>query len=110
MSNQGNNYKGTMKKILILLLLLLFACAGSLFDKGGYASDEFISFGTPNKDFCTDKCEKYGILRYGQIDIEKPSVTINNRKYVEPWCFCMEICLQLDEPYCKEDSTNTNIK
>ena len=50
--------------------MLLFSCAGSLFDQGGYASDEFISFGTPDKDFCTNKCEKYGILKYGQIDIE----------------------------------------
>ena len=43
-----------------------------------------------------------------QIDIDKPFVIVDDRKYIEPWCFCMEFCLRLDEPYCNEDSTKTN--
>ena len=43
-----------------------------------------------------------------QIDIDKLFVIVDDRKYVEPWCFCMEFCLRLDEPYCNEDSTKTN--
>ena len=35
-------------------------------------------------------------------------VTVDDRKYYNPWCICMESCLQLEEPFCDEDSTNTN--
>ena len=97
-----------MKKLILLLTLLLLPSCVNLFKQGAHISDEFVLMGTPDKDYCENKCEKYGILKYGQIDIENPSVIIDNRKYVEPWCFCMELCLQLDVPYCKEDSTDTN--
>ena len=98
-----------MKKlILIAVIPLLLPSCVNLLTKGAHISDEFVVIGTPDKDYCENKCEKYGILKYGQIDIDKPSVKVDNREYVDPWCFCMEFCLQLEKPYCKEDSTNNN--
>ena len=99
-----------MKQLLIIItiIILLPSCA-KLFQEGGHiSSDGFIYLGEPTKDFCKSKCEKYAIKKYNQIDIDKPFVIVDDRKYVDPWCFCMEVCLRLDEPYCNEDSTNTN--
>ena len=99
-----------MKKMLITIVItmLLPSCA-KLFQEGWMiSSDGFIYLGEPTKDFCESNCEKYAIKKYNQIDIDKPFVIVDDRKYVEPWCFCMESCLRLDKPYCNEDSTNTN--
>ena len=99
-----------MKKLLIIITItiLLPSCA-KLFQEGGViSSDGFIYLGEADKDFCESNCEKYAIKKYNKIDIDKPFVIVDDRKYVEPWCFCMESCLRLDKPYCNEDSTNTN--
>ena len=99
-----------MKKMLITIVItmLLPSCA-KLFQEGWMiSSDGFIYLGEPTKDFCESNCEKYAIKKYNQIDINKLFVIVDDRKYVEPWCFCMESCLRLDKPYCNEDSTNTN--
>ena len=94
-----------MKKLLSLLLPILFflpSCSNIFFTHGS------VSIGKPPQSHCEDRCEQYGIKKYGQIDIDKPSVKVGDRKYVDPWCFCMEFCLQLEEPFCNEDSTDTN--
>jgi len=99
-----------MKKLIIIITIaiLLPSCA-KLFKEGGMIStDGFIYMGESTKEYCESNCEKYAIKKYNQIDIDKPFVIVDNRKYVEPWCFCMESCLRLDEPYCNEDSTSTN--
>ena len=88
--------------------MLLPSCA-KLFQEGWMiSSDGIIYLGEPTKDFCESNSEKYAIKKYNQIDINKQFVIVDDRKYVEPWCFCMESCLRLDKPYCNEDSTNTN--
>jgi len=98
-----------MKKLIFILsMFILLPSCSNLFQSGGYITDDFISLGKPDKSYCENRCEKYGIKKYGQIDIEKPSVIVDDKKYVDPWCFCMEYCLQLDEPYCNEDTTDTN--
>ena len=99
-----------MKKLLIIITItiLLPSCA-KLFQEGGYtSSDGFIYLGEPDKPFCEKRCEKYGIKKYGQIHIDKVFVTVDDRKYFDPWCICMESCLRLDETYCNTDSTDTN--
>ena len=99
-----------MKKLLIIITItiLLPSCA-KLFQEGGtISSDGFIYLGEPTQDYCESNCEKYAIKKYNQIDIDKPFVIVDDRKYIEPWCFCMEFCLRLDEPYCSEDSTSSN--
>ena len=99
-----------MKKLLIIITItiLLPSCA-KLFKEGGMIStDGCIYMGESTKDFCASNCEKYAIKKYNQIDIDKPFVIVDDRKYVEPWCFCMEFCLRLDEPYCNTDSKDTN--
>ena len=98
-----------MKKLLLFTVTLyLFTSCSHLWTPGSHVSTEFISMGVPDKSYCMEKCEKYGTLKYGQIDIDKPSVKVDNREYVDPWCFCMEFCLKLEKTYCEEDSTNTN--
>ena len=98
-----------MKKLLTIVIIILLPSCAKLFQEGGMiSSDGFIYLGEADKDFCESNCEKYAIKKYNNIDIDKPFVIVDDRKYVEPWCFCMEFCLRLDEPYCNEDSTNTN--
>ena len=98
-----------MKKlILFTITLFLLPSCSNLFQSGGYITNDFVSLGKPDKSYCENRCEQYGIKKYGQIDIDKPSVKVGDRKYVDPWCFCMEFCLQLEEPFCNEDSTDTN--
>ena len=98
-----------MKKlILIISIFILLPSCTHLWQSGSTISDDFVYMGKPDKSFCLTRCEKYGIKKYGQIHIDKAFVTVDDRKYFDPWCICMESCLQLDAPYCKEDSTVTN--
>ena len=94
-----------MKKLILLGLLILLS---SCYEIGKMLDEKLNIESNNNQSHCENRCEKYGTKKYGQIDIDKPSVTVDDKKYVEPWCFCMEVCLQLEEPYCNEDSTKSN--
>ena len=97
------------KLIFTISIIILFTSCAKLFQEGGIISSEgFIYLGEATKDYCESECEKYAFKKYNQIDIDKSFVIVNGRKYVEPWCHCMEFCLRLEKSYCSEDSTSNS--
>ena len=91
-----------MNKSLFSAITLCLFTSCTMWTSGSVISTDFIDMGVPSKSYCLEKCEKYG-----QFNTGKPSVIVDGKEYADPWCFCMELCLKLKEPYCEADSTHS---